>query len=194
MLGPDTKQETPGHRLFMAGPDRLVVAEGGGCMLVIGIGMVAAGVFCVLGGTTSMWDWPPGLTIPGVKWPMGMFVIGLVLLALGSGTATHRTTTVFDRGARRWIRTGSVYFAFNLYKTGTFDGFERLRIGRETRSSPGKHGRGSSFTYYPVLLKCETDDGGGFEHRFGAPGEHDEAKRLAGDIADFLGVQVEDEA
>jgi len=194
MLGPDTKRKTPGHRLFMTGRDRLVVTEGGGCMLAIGFGMVAAGVFCVLGGTTSMWNWPAGLAIPGVQWPMGMFVIGLALLVIGSATATHRTTTVFDRDTRRWIRTGSIFFVVNLYKTGTFDGFEKLRITRETRSSHGKHGRGSTFTYYPVLLKCASDDGGSLEHRFGAPCEHDEATTLAGDLGEFLGVEVEDKA
>ena len=189
----DAAFKTVGHKVFLDGPDRLVMKEGGGCVKVIGVAMLAAGVFFILGGTTSLWNWPPGVEIPGVKWPVGMLVLGMVLSVLGLSSATHHARTVFDRSKRTWVRKGGVLFVIDLRTRGSFDDLEAVRIARETRSTSGRVGRSTAFTYYPVSIGCKTAEGKRLRRRLGALDGHEEAVKLADAVAGFLGVPVREE-
>ncbi len=176
---------TAGMRLFWKSPDRLVAAKGSGCTVVVGLALFAAGVFCVLGGTTSMWGWPPGVTIPGVKWPMAMFVLGTLLVVAGLGNATHRARTVFDTSRGTWVQQGSVFFVIGLNKWGLIGDLEAVHVAEST----GTAGQGD-LRCYEALLKGRTGRGDDISLELGTWWERENAEELADAVSKFLNLPV----
>ena len=152
--------------------------DGGGCMMLFGLPFFAVGVFMALnalgvGGAEMEEDTPRILFL----------LFGLVFGGVGAGLMFGRAGITIDRTTMKITKWWGLLVPMKVTEYNLVD-FDRTTISKENRGSGN-----SSRTVFPVKLA-----GGpgvdAFEYQ--APTDYQEARRLAEELARFLGHDIED--
>jgi hypothetical protein len=170
----------PGTKITQPTPDLIRVVEGGLTSRVLGV-LVCGGGVLLLSSTGFRFFDPTGL-------------LGVALALFGAAVATQRFTTTLDRQRGTWTSGGDIFYSIRLHDRGLLSAVGPVRIGRR-EVDPSEWRRTTPVITYPITVEATKEDGGTLELRLGRFwGSPQEAREVAGPLAEFLGREVQDDS